>query len=128
MAASRRAGPSSCAKRPGKGAGGGRGPSRVAFPPIARWLPPMANRPLTCVVSVSGIRGIVGQTLDVDQVVALARAFAATVPGTLAGAPGSRPSIVVGRDSRPTGELFAQAVAAGLRGAGCSVIDVGMVP
>jgi len=75
---------------------------------------------LRAVVSVSGIRGIVGETFAPDQALGLAAAFAATV------AQGGR--VVLGRDSRPTGELFAQAVAAGLRGAGCDVIDLGIVP
>jgi phosphomannomutase len=80
----------------------------------------MANRPLACVVSVSGIRGIVGRTLDVDQVMGLAAAYGRTIAaGGL---------VVLGRDSRPTGELFAQAVAAGLRAVGCMVVDIGMVP
>lgn len=82
----------------------------------------MANRPLSCVVSVSGIRGIVGRTLDVDQVMALAGAYGRTLAG------GAGRVVVLGRDSRPTGELFAQAAAAGLRAVGCTVVDIGMVP
>jgi len=80
----------------------------------------MANRPLSCVVSVSGIRGIVGRTLDVDQVMGLAAAYGRTIAGGGV--------VVLGRDSRPTGELFAQAAAAGLRAVGCTVVDIGMVP
>ncbi len=80
----------------------------------------MVNRPLACVVSVSGIRGIVGETLDVDQVLALAAAYGRTI--ACGGV------VVLGRDSRPTGELFAQAAAAGLRAVGCTVVDIGMVP
>ncbi len=80
----------------------------------------MANRPLTCVVSVSGIRGIVGETIDVDQVLGLAAAYGRTI------AAGG--TVVLGRDSRPTGALFAQAAAAGLRAAGCQVVDIGLVP
>ena len=36
--------------------------------------------------------------------------------------------VVLGRDSRGSGALLAQAVAAGLRGVGCDVIDLGVVP
>jgi phosphomannomutase len=80
----------------------------------------MTNRDLTCVVSVSGIRGIVGSTIDVDQVMALGAAYGQAV------AKGG--TVVVGRDSRPTGALFVQAVSAGLRAVGCTVIDIGLVP
>lgn len=76
--------------------------------------------PLTCVISVSGIRGIVGDTLTPEQVLTLAAAYGVTI------AP--RGTVVLGRDSRPTGELLAQAVAAGLRGVGCEVVDIGVVP
>lgn len=79
----------------------------------------MANRPLQCVVSVSGVRGIVGETLDADQVLALAAAFGRMIGGG---------TVIVGRDSRPTGEMLARAVAAGLQSVGCSVIDIGIAP
>ena len=70
----------------------------------------MMNRELSCVVSVSGIRGVVGKTIDVDQVLALGAAYGQAV------AKGGK--VVVGRDSRPTGALFVQAVSAGLRAVG----------
>jgi phosphomannomutase len=80
----------------------------------------MVNRPLGCVVSVSGIRGVVGATLDVDQVMGLAAAYGSSIArgGT----------VILGRDSRPTGEVFVQAASAGLRAVGCEVVDIGMVP
>ena len=80
----------------------------------------MTNRPLSCVVSVSGIRGVVGKTIDIDQIVGLAAAYGQAI------AKGG--TVVVGRDSRPTGALFAQAVAVGLRSVGCHVVDIGVVP
>jgi phosphomannomutase len=80
----------------------------------------MPNPPLSCVVSVSGIRGIVGESLDPAQVMALAGAHGATL------APGG--TVILGRDSRPTGAMLAAACAAGLRGVGCTVIDIGVVP
>ena len=76
-------------------------------------------KPLSCVVSVSGIRGIIGEDLDVEQVLGLAGAYGAVLGGGL---------VVLGRDSRPTGALLAQACAAGLRAAGCDVVDIGIVP
>ena len=67
----------------------------------------MPAAPLRCVVSVSGIRGIIGEDLDVAQVLELARACGHALAG------GGR--VVLGRDSRTTGAMLAQAVAAGLR-------------
>ncbi len=81
-------------------------------------LPSLA--PLRCVVSVSGIRGIIGDTLNIDELLRLAAAFGTTL------APGG--TVILGRDSRPTGPLVSQAVAAGLRAVGCRVIDIGLVP
>ena len=78
-------------------------------------------RHLKCVVSVSGIRGVVGETINAEQVLGLSAAFAHAIAG-------GKGTVVVGRDSRPTGEMMAQAVAAGLRAAGCDVIDIGIVP
>src|SRR6266545_6750622 len=40
----------------------------------------------------------------------------------------SGPRIVVGRDARLTSPAYAAALIAGLRSAGCNVIDIGMVP
>ena len=77
-------------------------------------------RPLRCVVSVSGIRGIIGETLDPDELLGLAAAFAQAV------AKGR--TVVLGRDSRPTGALIAQIVAGALRAAGCPVVEIGVVP
>ena len=75
---------------------------------------------LRCVVSVSGIRGIIGETLDLDELLRLAAAYGSTL------AP--RGTVVLGRDSRPTGAMVAQVVAAGLRGVGCNVVEIGIVP
>ena len=81
------------------------------------------NQPLRCVVSVSGIRGIVGETITPTEFLELAAAYGQAIP------PADSPKIVVlGRDSRLTGPLIAQAVAAGLRGVGCTVVDIGVVP
>lgn len=76
---------------------------------------------MSLMVSVSGIRGIVGETLTPDVVLQFARAY-----GTLLG--GGR--VVLGRDTRPSGEMFACAAAAGLMSAGCDVtlLDVVMTP
>jgi phosphomannomutase len=75
---------------------------------------------LRCVVSVSGFRGIIGDTLNVQEVFALAQAYGSCL------AQGG--TVVLGRDSRPTGPMLVQAVAAALRSAGCDVVDIGVVP
>jgi phosphomannomutase len=71
------------------------------------------------IVSVSGIRGIVGETLTAD----VARAFAAAL-GTYSR--GGR--IVLSRDGRPSGSLLRSAVLAGLHETGCEIHDLGVVP
>lgn len=68
-------------------------------------------------VSVAGIRGIVGESLTPPVGATYAAAFARTVgAGT----------VVIGRDARRSGPMLAQAVSAGLRAAGANVIDVGL--
>ncbi len=72
---------------------------------------------MTLIVSVSGVRGIVGETLTPEVALHFAQAY-----GTLLS--GGR--VVLGRDTRPSGEMFAAAVAAGLTSAGCAVTDLGV--
>ncbi|RMH11459.1 MAG: phosphoglucosamine mutase [Gemmatimonadetes bacterium] len=74
-------------------------------------------------VSVSGFRGRVGDPLTPELVAALAARYGAFLAG---GRPGAR--VVVGRDSRTSGPMFARAVVAGLQSVGCSVTDLGVVP
>lgn len=67
--------------------------------------------------SVAGARGIVGKTIDTDVVTRLSRAFSAVLP------PGP---VAVGRDTRPSGAAFLEAVAVALMGDGRDVIDAGI--
>jgi phosphomannomutase len=71
------------------------------------------------IVSVSGIRGIVGEGLSPAAALAFAQAL-----GTYSG--GGR--IVVSRDGRPSGAMLRHAVLAGLSAAGCEACDLGVVP
>ena len=73
-------------------------------------------------VSVSGVRGIVGRDLTPDLVARFAAAF-----GVLAAEAG-RPSVVLARDARTSGPMFAAAARAGLQSAGCEVIECGLIP
>ena len=68
-------------------------------------------------ISVAGVRGIVGDSLTPPVVARFAAAFAGVLP------PGP---VVVGRDARRSGPLVHRAVAAGLMGAGRDVVDLGL--
>ncbi len=85
-------------------------------------------------LSVSGMRGIVGQSITPERVARFAAAFGGWVRKHAAGAdttartPGAAaaPTVVLGRDSRPSGEMFELAAAAGLVGVGCRVVRLGV--
>jgi phosphomannomutase len=72
-------------------------------------------------VSVSGIRGRVGEALTPDVVASYAAAFGAWA---LSQSPG-RP-IVVGRDSRVSGPMFHRIALGALQSVGANVIDIGL--
>jgi phosphomannomutase len=71
------------------------------------------------IVSVSGIRGVVGLGLTPE----VACAFAAALGSHARGG-----RVVLSRDSRPSGMMLRHAVLAGLLGAGCDVHDIGVAP
>ena len=76
-------------------------------------------------VSVSGVRGRVGEGLTPEIVAQFAAGFgswARTRSGT------DSPTIVVGRDSRVSGPMFHRVVLSALQSVGCNVMDVGMAP
>ncbi len=75
-------------------------------------------------LSVSGIRGIVGKTMTPSVAVDFAAAFGSFVRQNTGD---DDPLICVGRDSRPSGKLLADSVAAGLASVGARVIDLGVV-
>lgn len=68
---------------------------------------------------MSGIRGIVGNDFTPEYVTMYSGAY---------GVFSKRKKIVVGRDSRRSGEMLKNAVIAGLLSVGCEVIDLGIVP
>jgi len=72
-------------------------------------------------VSVSGIRGRVGDGLTPEIVARYASAF-----GAWASERGHGNGIVVGRDSRVSGPLFHAVVLSSLQSVGCTVIDIGL--
>ena len=71
------------------------------------------------IVSVSGIRGIVGAGLSPAPALAFAAALGTYNQGG---------RIVLCRDSRPSGLVLRHAVLAGLMGTGCDVVDLGVAP
>jgi phosphomannomutase len=88
----------------------------------------------TLMISVSGMRGHVGTDLTPELVARHAAALGAWVRTSAAGqvAAGqsrrTRPAVVLGRDARTSGPMFAHAAMAGLMSVGVDVIDVGVVP
>jgi phosphomannomutase len=98
----------------------------------------------TLMISVSGIRGHVGTDLTPELVARYAAALGAwslSRPSVTTRSAGTRsaatrsagvqsapPSVVLGRDARTSGPMFARAAAAGLMSVGVDVIDLGIVP
>lgn len=80
--------------------------------------------PAGLMVSVSGVRGRVGEAMTPEVVARFAAAFGAY----LGERSGRRARVVLGRDSRTSGPMLARAVSAALEGVGCDVVDVGLVP
>jgi len=74
---------------------------------------------LSLKIGISGVRGIVGESLTPQLVTSFASAF-----GNYCGAG----PILVGTDNRPSREMIKQAAMAGLLSVGCTPVDVGIVP
>jgi len=75
-------------------------------------------------VSVSGVRGRVGEALTPEVMAKFAAGFGAWALARS----GGKATIVVGRDSRVSGPMFQPVVHAALQSVGCNVLDIGMVP
>lgn len=96
---------------------------------MARARPPASVRRLildrmsTLMLSVSGCRGVVGQTLTPEVVARFAGAFASFLRERH---PGKDLRIVLGRDGRAGSSMVHHAAVAGLLGAGARVIDLGI--
>src|SRR3712207_7873397 len=73
----------------------------------------------TLKISISGVRGVVGESLTPSLLTRFTQAFGTYVgPGT----------IVIGRDTRTSGEMVRQAVLAGLLSSGCRGVDLDVCP
>jgi len=73
-------------------------------------------------ISVSGMRGLVGTDLTPELVARHAAALGAWAKQK------NNPLVVLGRDARTSGPMFARAATAGLMSTGAEVIDLGIVP
>jgi phosphomannomutase len=76
-------------------------------------------QPRSLKIGPSGVRGVIGESLTPQLVTGFAAAF-----GTYCGAG----PILVGTDTRPSGEMVKRAAIAGLLSVGCTPVDVGVVP
>lgn len=81
--------------------------------------------PSDLMVSVSGVRGRVGEGLTPEVVARFASAFGAYCRERSGRA---RPRVVLGRDTRTSGPMFSRIVAGALQSVGCDVIDIGIAP
>lgn len=71
------------------------------------------------IVSLSGIRGVVGQDLTPVEVLDYGAKFGRFCDGG---------KVVVGTDTRPTGKTLKHAAITGLLATGCDVVDLGVLP
>ena len=70
------------------------------------------------IISVSGLRGIIGSELTPTVATNYVAAFCSTLP---------RGTVVVGRDGRTSGPMLSRAVAAALMGHGMNVLDADVI-
>jgi phosphomannomutase len=71
------------------------------------------------IVSVSGIRGIIGGSLTPEAALRFAQALGTHLNGG---------QVLVSRDGRPSGQMLGYSVIAGLLQTGCKVLDIGIAP
>ena len=70
-------------------------------------------------ISISGVRGVYGQDLNLHEVIRFASQFAGVIKSS---------KCVIARDTRPSGRIIAQTVAAGLMSGGINVYNLGIAP
>lgn len=89
----------------------------------------MATNDAPLMLSISGMRGLVGKSLTPTVAARFGAAFGSWLwtqrrPGNDSSKP---PTVAVGRDSRQSGPMIESAVVAGLASTGCHVIRVGIL-
>lgn len=70
-------------------------------------------------ISISGVRGIVGETLTPELIVSFSQAFGTYLEGG---------RVLISQDTRASSEMVNSAVLGGLLSCGCEVIDLGVCP
>ena len=78
------------------------------------------------IISVSGMRGIVGVNLTAAIAAEYGCAFGSILKSKKTGS--EKVSVCLGRDSRPSGQMLAAAITGGLCSVGVDVVDIGIVP
>jgi phosphomannomutase len=74
------------------------------------------------------MRGVFGETLDIEVIIRFCEAFAFWLKHKETGPRGRRIRILVGRDTRPTGEIVEHAALACLTAVGVEVLNAGVCP
>ena len=74
---------------------------------------------MSLMVSISGIRGIIGESLTPDVLVKYSAAFAQYC---------NRGTIVIGRDGRASGKIIGNLISSTLLAMGCDVVALGVAP
>lgn len=77
---------------------------------------------MTRLFGTDGVRGVAGRDLTPELASALGRALITTLGAT------GRPGVVVGRDTRASGEMLEAALSAGICSAGGDVLRLGIMP
>ncbi len=73
----------------------------------------------TLKISISGVRGVVGDSLTPQLVASFAQAFGTYIGGG---------TVIVGQDSRVSGTMVKKAAISGLLSAGCQPVETGICP
>ncbi|MBM2841720.1 MAG: Phosphoglucosamine mutase, partial [Bacteroidetes bacterium] len=79
--------------------------------------------PMSLMVSISGVRGVVGESLTPEVVVKYVAAY-----GTYCKRKAKNPTVVLGRDGRITGKILANIASSTLLSTGVSVRAIGVCP
>jgi phosphomannomutase len=75
------------------------------------------NEAASLKIGISGVRGVVGESMTPQLAAAMAQAFGTYLGGG---------TVIVGRDSRASGDMIKRAVIAGLLAVGCQPVDIGL--
>jgi phosphomannomutase len=84
------------------------------------------DMPEKLIISISGMRGIVGENLTPSIAAEYGCAFGTFLKSKHTGK-GGKLSVCIGRDSRSSGQMLKSAVATGLCAVGINVVDLGLV-